>query len=259
MSVWVCLPSARPVAEVNARMDKWRERGYKVAMWRDMPVGSRITFPIADSLVIGKYPGVAQAHNGLIRRVFALDFTCEWVVAGADDTDPDPTKTAEEIAGECSEHFAEHFAGAIKRGSGYSALQRDAWATFGVMQPTGDRWGENEMHLGKTGSAYIDRICGSPWIGREFARRVNGGKGPFWPEYFHMFADETMQETALRLGCLWQRRDLIHFHDHCRRDGVARTPQFMKEAYSANHWQKSNAIFERLKAQDFAPCVELAG
>lgn len=244
MSVWLCCPSARPVAEVNARMIKWRERGYKIALWRD-----REDATASDFSLIGEYPGIAQAHNALIEAVFK-DEECDWVVAGADDTDPDMGHTAEEIARQSSDYFAGHYRG---EPDGPCADN----ATFGVMQPTGDRWGEDELHLGKRGSAYIDRICGSPWIGREFARRVNGGKGPFWPEYSHMFADQTMQETAQRLGVLWQRRDLIHYHDHCRRDGRHVTPRFMEEAYSAKHWNDSKAIFERLKAQDFAPCTEL--
>ena len=67
--------------------------------------------------------------------------------------------------------------------------------------------------------AMIDRICGSPWIGREFALRINGGKGPWWPEYRHNWADEELQCVAKSLGVLWQRRDLTHYHDHARRNG----------------------------------------
>ena len=96
--------------------------------------------------------------------------------------------------------------------------------TFGVMQATGDRWGENEPWARAQfpdAPAYIDRICGSPWIGREFARRMNQGKGPFWREYFHMFADEELQCVAQRLGVLWQRRDLTHHHEHPRRSAGA--------------------------------------
>ena len=46
--------------------------------------------------------------------------------------------------------------------------------TFGVMQPTGDRWGE------RNGIATIDRIAGSPWMGREFCRRMYHGSGPMY-------------------------------------------------------------------------------
>ena len=35
------------------------------------------------------------------------------------------------------------------------------------MQPTGDRFAQGQ----------IDRIAGSAWIGREFARRAYGGNG----------------------------------------------------------------------------------
>ena len=126
--------------------------------------------------------------------------------------------------------------------------------TFGVMQATGDRWGENEPWARAQfpdAPAYIDRICGSPWIGREFARRVNQGKGPFWPEYQHMFADEELQNVAQRMGVLWQRRDLTHHHEHPRRDGVARTPDFAGEIYSSAHWQASKLLFDSRKAAGF--------
>jgi hypothetical protein len=82
--------------------------------------------------------------------------------------------------------------------------------TFGVMQPTGDRWSD---HLG----VIIERICGSPFLGREFCRRINQGEGPFWREYRHNWADEELQLVAQKLGVLWQRPDLIHLHRHSLR------------------------------------------
>ena len=106
--------------------------------------------------------------------------------------------------------------------------------------------------------AYIDRICGSPWIGREFARRMNGGKGPLWPEFYHMFADEHLKCVAEKYGVLWQRRDLTHHHDHPRRDGVQRTPDFAGRIYGSEEWEKSKAIFERLKANNFAESEPIA-
>jgi hypothetical protein len=86
---------------------------------------------------------------------------------------------AKQIAKECTAHFG---------------------GTFGVMQPTGDRWANGS----------IDRICGSPWLGREFCTRMYHGKGPMYGGYLHMFGDEELQHVATRLGVLWQRRDLTH-------------------------------------------------
>jgi hypothetical protein len=178
--------------------------------------------------------------NVLSRVVFEIDPACNFVVTGGDDTDPDMNHSPEEIEADCLAHFG---------------------GTFGVLQNTGDRWGENEPWARAQfpdAPAYIDRICGSPWIGREFARRMNQGKGPFWPEYQHMFADEELQCVAQRMGVLWQRRDLTHHHEHPRRDGVARTPDFAGEIYSSEHWQASKLLFDSRKAAGF-PGSEYCG
>lgn len=278
-NVWVCCPSARPVDEVNARMDKWRAMGYKVALWRDIPMANQAAwklgglgvvsginddsfevtahgsglalFPVHDLLMSGsRYPGYYVAVNAIIKAVFAADSSCDWVVCIGDDTDPDPTKTADEIARECTDYlFRKH-----ERECPGCNVDASLIATFGAMQPTGDRWGANEpwaIAMHPDSPAYIDRICGSPWIGRELARRLNQGNGPWWSEYFHMFADEEFQNVAQALGLLWQRRDLTHYHDHCRRDGVARTPEFLQEAYSQEHWEKYKRIFSARKAAGF--------
>lgn len=256
MSVWVAMPSARPVEEVNARLEKWRRMGYKVALWRDhiyAPDSGAFAINCAEIpsdfhcdllIVAAKYPGYYAAANGLVDQVFLKDQTCDWVVCAADDMDPDASKPADEIAWECSVNF----------GTRHDLAAPLTPGTFGVMQPTGDRWGEHEPWAKAqhpTRPAYADRICGSPWIGREFARRVNLGKGPWWPEYLHMFGDEELLNVAEKLGVLWQRRDVIHYHDHCRRDGVARTPAFLTEAYGPAHWTKYQELFARRKMAGF--------
>ena len=247
-NVWLCCPSARPVHEVNRRMSKWRAQGYKISLVRDQvdinPL-CHADFTLFTAATWGNYPGFQVASNRLIREVFEQDPDCDWVVSAGDDTDPDQKKRADEIADECSRYFSDPV---------YMSHCDTYAATFGVMQPTGDRWGSEEpwaRQMHPTQPAYIDRICGSPWIGREYARRINGGKGPFWEEYGHMFADEEMQNVALNYGVLWQRRDLTHFHDHCKRDGVDRTPAFLVEAYSPQHWEKNKAVFTRRKAAGF--------
>jgi hypothetical protein len=126
-------------------------------------------------------------------------------------------------------------------------------SVFGVMQPTGDRWGENEPWARQqfpNAPAYIDRICGSPWMGRELCRRMYQGNGPLFEGYQHMYVDEELQCVAQSLGVLWQRRDLIHYHDHWgRTEGSA--PEHLAEATSAAHWDRSRAIFNRRKAEGF--------
>lgn len=242
MSVWLCIPSARSPEEANAVLKLWRERGYKIALWVDSVADGEAK--ICGHWINGKYFGYAQATNSLIETLISddpindsPDPQAEWFVIGGDDVEPDLNHSAEEIARECREHFA---------------------GTFGAMQPTGDRWGENDRHLGKRGSAYIDRVCGSAWLGREFCRRVNRGNGPLWPEYFHMSVDEELQCVAQRLGVLWQRRDLVHLHRHWGRQPGATAqsmPAFLAEAN--RRFPEARALFEKRKAAGF-PGSELA-
>jgi hypothetical protein len=234
MSVWLVLPSARPVAEVNARMDKWKAMGYKIALWRDVPAakGSGPAFPYCEILMRGKYPGYARAVNSLVAEVIKRHPEVEWFVAAGDDTDPDPKRIAAQIARECSDHFH---------------------GTFGVMQPTGDPWRDVQGKI-------IDRIAGSPWLGREWCRRANRGQGPFWPEFTHMFGDQMLQEYAKSLGVFWQRPDLTHYHDHAQRDpnGNYRPPApHMAQWNTPQHWQQSKAIFDRLVAGNFQECAPI--
>jgi hypothetical protein len=225
VSVWFAIPSARPVSEAQPVLRLWRERGYKIALFRDakepMP-------PIHDLLMIGPYQGYAHAVNTLVAEILVRDREASWIVTGGDDTDPDPRLMAKEIAAECSNHFA---------------------GTFGVMQPVGDRWA----------GGCIDRICGSPWLGRDFCHRANQGHGPLWHEYTHMFVDEELQNVAIVLGVLWQRMDLTHLHHQfCRVEdrvdwahGRQVMPEFLREANSPAHWEKFRALFQARKAAGF--------
>jgi hypothetical protein len=237
VSVWLTIPSARPAVEIADRIQRWQKQGYRIALWRNGPhVPDALPFLTnRDALkATPEYAGWGASINGLIKEIAVYDPRADWFVGGGDDTDPDLNKRAGDIAVECIQHF----------GGG----------TCGVMQPTGDRWGENEPWARATyphAPAYIDRVCGSPWIGREYAIRANLGLGPFWRRYAHMFADEELHAVAYRQGLLWQRRDLIHYHDHVRRDGVARTPEFMSEWYGEAHWAESQKLFNERKQADF--------
>jgi hypothetical protein len=228
---WLAIPSARPAHEANEALRVWRDRGYGIALWRE----SEHDAPIHDVLMwSATYPGYAAAMNALAKHVIGMDAECEWVIAGGDDTLPDERR-ADEIAAECTAHFG---------------------GTLGVMQPTGDRWAGGS----------IDRIAGSPWMGREWCLRANGGVGPLWPEFTHMFVDQCLQETATRCGKFWQRRDVTHMHRHYLRDSAridagvryVEPPAHLKKWNSPAHWRDMQAIFERLRAQDFAPCKPVA-
>ena len=229
MKAWLCIPSARPVAEVEPVVAKWRERGYGVALQRDLPPTERIEGAL---VYVRQYLGYADAVNFLSRQILADHPEVDWIVAGGDDTFPDPNKTAGEIAAELTAHFG---------------------GTFGVEQNTGDEWADN---LGKI----IDRIAGSPFLGRDWCRRAHGGKGPLWPEFRHQFVDEALQVYAQSLGVFLQRPDLTHYHAHAQRipgtnlTGNAPAPAHMKEWNSQKHWHESKAIFERLKSTNFAEC-----
>ncbi len=243
MSVWLCIPSARPVAEVNARMDKWRDMGYKIALWRDLPEDD----VIADQVLVGRYPGYAVALNTLA-DVLRRDLRCDWIVAAGDDTDPDPAKRADEIARECSEYFAGRGpADRVDENTvSMSISEFEKSRTFGVMQPTGDPWADHQGRI-------IERIAGSPWLGREWCRRAYAGKGPLWPEYTHCFADEELQLVAQRYGVFWPRPDLTQHHDNWARarGNPADRPAFLDEANSPEHWRKYQALFNKRKAAGF--------
>lgn len=251
MSVWLCLPSARPLAEAEPILKAWKDKGYRVAVWRDEEAG-RITWAdIERSQLRQGYPGYALAVNFLVNQAMLMDSEAEWFVAAGDDTLPDAHDPLA-IATSCWNHFyIADDANSPIRGCG----------NFGVMQPTGDRW-----HEGKGGftNAPIDRVCGSPWIGREFCRRVYGGRGPLWPEFQHMYVDEHLQNVASKLGILWQRRDLVHKHLHWGRgatdDAVLNDPtipEHLERWNTTKHWQESKAIFERLKAGGFREAEDL--
>ncbi len=245
MSVWLCIPSARPPEQVEPVLAVWRDRGYKIALWRDDLVleGKRIPFEnTADMVYFGQYLGYAESVNFLASKVMQVEPICDWIVTGGDDTLPDPNHMAEEIAGECTLHFAQYKDGRYLPG-----------ATFGVMQPTGDRFA----------GGCIDRIAGSPWLGREWCLRANGGRGPFWPEFTHMFGDECLKRTAEKLGVYWARPDLVHKHNHFqRRDdaidapAVGRPiPPHLVKWNTRAHWDEMQAIFRRLEAEDFKSCM----
>ncbi len=242
MSVWLCLPSARPPEQVEPVLAQWRERGYKIALIRDSGSGGIKNFD--HCFGFAAYPGYAKSVNTLASYVLEEDPSCDWIVTGGDDTLPDPNHTAEEIAAQCTEHFGGPFAN-----YGHRRPQN----TMGVMQPTGDRFAGGS----------IDRIAGSPWLGREWCLRANGGRGPFWPEFTHMFGDECLKRTAEKLGVYWARPDLTHFHKHFQRasDALdspaipAPVPEHLKKWGTKQHWDEMLAIFRRLESEDFRVCM----
>ncbi len=245
-----CIPSARPVAEVAPVVAKWKAMGYCVALQRDEREADveqiAIGYTGAHLTHFRPYLGYAEAVNFLAAEVLGDNPEVDWIVCGGDDTYPDPNKTGDEIAAELCGYFvnSEYWA----ETSNLTGRQAE---TFGVMQPTGDRWNDG---LG----VIIDRIAGSPWLGREWCRRANGGRGPLWPEFSHMFVDEHLQLYAQSLGVFLQRPDLTHYHAHAQRDGMSPAPPHMAKWNTQKHWVESKAIFERLKAGNFEECKPIA-
>jgi hypothetical protein len=252
MSVWLTIPSARPPEEAEPILQQWRDRGYKIALWRDSSEGYLETITVTNGVltsgdVFGTYPGYAQAVNRLVACVLENDPSAEWCVAAGDDISPDLNHTAEEIARECADHFRNHHIDE-------TGETIDVHPTYGVMQPTGDRWGEKPDHPDPhLRTAYADRVCGSAWLGREFCQRVNRGNGPLWPAYYHMGVDEELQAVAIKLGILWQRPDLIHRHHHWgRKRGMTDDmPAFLKEVNTPKHWTAYKKLFAERQAAGF--------
>lgn len=219
--IFFCIPSARPAAEANACLRKWHERGYGVAVQRDPGQAGEID---VDCYVYERpYAGYAEAVNWLARSVLAAEPGCQIIVTGGDDIDPDPTHDPAVLERE----FLEHFGG-----------------SFGVCQPTGDRW-----MIDAQGRSSEERVCCSPWMGREFCERINGGSGPIWHQYRHMFEDEEVHEVATKLGILWQRPDVCQYHHHWIRQPNPKRPSHLTEA--KEDWANSKRLFDERKAAGF--------
>lgn len=238
--VFYAIPSKKPAADAQLCIDAWRDMGYYVAIWRDHGDDE----VDCDLLLRGAYEGYPRATNSLCFEILATKQNVQWIVAGGDDIWPDPKKRAGVIGEECLAYFEQHHA---SRGSD---LDANLARTFGVMQPTGDRWGAARHMPNVAGSAYADRVCGSPWMGEQFIRRINGGAGPFWEGYVHMFPDEEMQEVCQALGILWQRQDVTQEHKHWGREH-RRIPPYLMEANSRAHWDKYKKLFDGRKGAGF--------
>ena len=247
MAVWVVMPSKRPPEEAGKCLSKWREMGYKIALFVDD--GSEPHSNIVPEYVrAGAYPGYAQAVNGLVVDVLGCDPSCDWIVAAGDDMLPDPNKRADEIATECRHYFEEPILP-----KEHDDVLRWGNFTFGVMQPTGDRdWGDRR-------GPYCDFVAGSAWMGREWCQRINQGNGPLWPDYFHMGVDEELQAVAIKYGVFWQRQDLTHKHLNWGRPtkpgqrlvDVSEMPDFLVKANSPSEWNKYKRIFKERSEAGF--------
>lgn len=243
MSVWLTLPSCRRKHEAEDCFRRWKNLGYKIAILRQ---GEPIDSDLVDVQVPTEhYLGWPKSTNILCKSVLAEDSTMLWCVGGGDDYWPDPTSPQSEIAHECIRHFE----------SVHSPL---GGPTLSIMQPTADRWGDNESSratFGQDRGAIIDRVAGSPWMGREWIERAYQGNGPMFDGYHHLYADEELQAVAEKLGVFWQRRDLNQYHNHPARTdpkgyGVYQEGH-LKPLYNPEAYAKEKALFDSRKAAGF--------
>ena len=230
MSIWFVLPARRDPAD--STIPVWRAAGYRVAIVREIGL-AEIDCDLY--LPCREYPGWARSVNALIAAVMMRDQGAEWFVLGGDDTQPDQNHTPEEIGNGCLLHF-----------SPLTGIELRQHGTYGVMQPTGDRRADSQ-------GVIIERVAGSPWIGREFARRMYGGAGPLWNGWFHNFADEELQDVSLKQGVFWQRPDIIHEHRHWayKRGSREDCPEWAERIHTPQRWGKDKALFDRRKVAGF--------
>lgn len=210
--VWLVLPVVDEETSLK-HLPAWKDAGYKIAVLQD-----RIHFDLPFVDVIARpwnaYAGYAASVNFLIRHIVPSDVRL--VVAAGEDMRPDPNHKPREIADRFFAHFPDG---------------------MGVLQPVGD-------DLKGT-----DRICGSPFIGRNFAAQWNHGLGAFWPGYNHYFADEELYEVTKASGTLVQDRELVHYHDHWTRRGQSsRRPH---HDVLQLRWDHDQALFRFRKAAGF--------
>ena len=204
--VWVCFPTINEQRATLA-VSRWRERGYKVALWLEPGMKS----VMADFEVTGLYPGYWAACN---RLALASAAQASAIVLAADDISPDENHVPEDIAQECAAKYPDEYY---------------------VMQPTGDD---------KNGMDGVWRICGSPWFGMGWVRDAYQGLGPcpYIGYYRSFYGDEELFNVAKAQGVLWQRPDLSQFHQHwCRKGGPPKTEYQMRN--SDMHWDYDKQTF----------------
>lgn len=158
---------------------KWKAAGFK--LFADIECG---LVPCADETRMRAYDGHPRSSNRAIADCIALGAD---VVLNVNDDMYPIDMTADDL---------------IRAWSFVFDL-----STLGVMQCAGDMWG---------GMAWA-AVC--PAVGREYAQRINGGRGLYWPEYNHYFADQEIREVAERLGKFHLHTSLKIYHDHHTRGG----------------------------------------
>lgn len=183
MNVWAVFPSPSASPAALKVIEEWRAAGFKVALLTDdvsdvgkVDVDAHIGNPV--------YRGWGDAMNQLCQHVVKR-FDADLVVCVGDDLFPRDGLTADRLA----ESFRSRFGD----------------STFGVLQCTGDQYGE------------IEHAAVSPALGRDFITGTYGGNGPMFDGYRHLYVDRELQDLATSLGCFAQDKSLNIYHDHWSR------------------------------------------
>jgi len=216
LSIWVAFPSCNPERASQVR-DAWHIRGYSVAIASENEDCLRY---VEHGILEKEYQGYWKTSNRLCKEL--VERGADIVVVGADDIYSDLRLSAQDIGEQFTKRFPDF---------------------FGVMQPTGD-------DLQGT-----DKICGSPWIGKEFINQAYGGKGPYLDEFFQFYGDELMFEET-KLACLlWQNPEIVQRHEHWTRKGGPNKLGY-QERNSNRWWNHDREIFMKLKESGFRKIVD---
>ena len=217
--VFVVFPSVYPTRAAKS-VEKWRAMGYQTGVYLNSTTQGDSG---AHKEWRGPYNGYWDACNFMARILTQGEESTGIVVYASDDIDPDPTHTADELSAQFVGHFPNY---------------------FGVMQPCGDKQG-----IDATGKPAAARICGSPWLGREWVRRAFGGMGAVDSRFRQFYGDELLYEVSKKLGVLWMRPDLTQYHYHWSFGHERQQPYQRKN--SEAHWQKDKDLFMAEKAAGF--------
>lgn len=219
------IPVARPVEESWHCLSKFAKLGYLIAVWVDDPESDLISVikaaAIPAMVLTGKYPGYGASVNALAKQVLHHYPDIKFCLTGGDDLDPVPGIHADIIG---------------------AAFEKRLGGTFGVLQPTGDRFAGGS----------IDRIAGSPWMGRDWCLRAHQGMGPLCPEFFHMSVDCALLYAAEQEGVYHRVPELTQRHNHFCREGEqvnwgAVIPDHLKAVNTPLHFKQSDALLQRFK------------
>lgn len=217
MNIALTLPAA-DFDELTLCLWRWKPLGYQTFVLFDFATLKQndpqtlVDQGVLDFFItVEDYRGWYASENHLMGLAFDTYGHCDWVVCAGTDMDPDPHFSAQNIA-----------------------LTLDPSR---IMQPVGDRWDE------RNGVCAAERICGSPWISRQFFDKCGG---QVWDErFFHYFADEKLRDMAIGDYLLVQRKDLTHLHRHPNRE------RRQKPGYLGRSWAADEALFKKEKAQNF--------